>query len=89
MPKYTIREVESKEKILEINGIQSKCPYTPAIPIKTEMSNRMALMTVPCSSQCPHASHSDEIWMITCGGKELRFKLEAVEKQGETPIIKL
>jgi hypothetical protein len=32
MTKYTLGVGQAKEAVLEINGLQSVCPYVPAIP---------------------------------------------------------
>ena len=90
MAKYTIAKGQNKETILEIDGNQSICPFTPAIPIPGNMG-QIQIMRMPCSSSCPHASFSDEVWLMTCSGKELKFKLDKKEEESklESKIIEL
>lgn len=90
MAKYSVARGQNNDKLLEIDGNQSICPFTPAIPIPGNMG-QIQIMRMPCTSSCPHASHSDEVWLMTCSGKELKFKLEKKEEepQLESKLIHL
>jgi hypothetical protein len=90
MPKYTSSKGQNKDYILEIDDIQSICPFTPAIPIPGNMG-QVQIMCMPCTSSCPHASSNNDTWIMTCSGKELTFKLEAkiVEPPLESKILHL
>ena len=80
MAKYTIAKGQNKESLLEIDGMQSICPFTPAIPVPGNVG-QIQIMRMPCSSICPHASFNDEVWLMTCAGKELKFKLEKKQEE--------
>jgi hypothetical protein len=90
MAKYTIAKGQNSDILLEIDGNQSICPFTPAIPIPGSMG-QIQIMRMPCTSSCPHASHSGEIWLMTCSGKELKFKLDIKEDEPklDSKIIEL
>ena len=90
MAKYTISKGQNKDALLEIDGMQSICPFTPAIPIPGNVG-QIQIMRIPCTSTCPHASHNDEVWLITCSGKELKFKLQKKEEEPnlESKVIHL
>jgi hypothetical protein len=90
MTKYSVAKGQNKESILEIDGLQSICPFTPAIPIPGSVG-QIQIMRMPCTSNCPHASHNEEVWLMTCSGKELKFKLEKKEEEPklESKVIHL
>jgi hypothetical protein len=79
MTKYTLGAGQAKEAVLEINGLQSVCPYVPAIPIQGQVG-QVQLMRLPCNT-----------YMMTCSGKELTFKLEEKEEEPklESKVIHL
>ena len=80
MTKYTIKEGQQKEEIIMINGKQSICPFTNAIPMQGQMGG-FQIMRMPCSTLCPHASLEDNKVYITCGGQSIEFKIEAEDEE--------
>lgn len=90
MTKYTLGVGQAKESVLEINGLQSVCPYVPAIPLQGNVG-QIQLMRLPCNTLCPHASTNGKTYMMTCSGKELTFKLEEKEEEPklESKVIHL
>jgi hypothetical protein len=75
MTKYTISKGQQNEDVLNINGVQSICPYVQALPV-TGQYGQIQIMRLPCNAQCPHAKISNGHYHITCGGSLLQFKLE-------------
>ena len=90
MPKYTVGLGQAKELVLEIDGLQSVCPFVPAIPMQGQVG-QIQLMRLPCNTLCPHASANSETFMMTCSGKELTFKLEKKQEEPklESKVIHL
>lgn len=68
--KYTVRNNgNSNEKVLNINGVQSVCPFPQPFPMPSQDGKGMVIMRVPCTTQCPHAEITEDgRWVITCGG---------------------
>ena len=76
MTKYTIQKGQQGEKNLFIEGVQSVCPFVPAVPFQGNMG-QVQLMRLPCTNLCPHASvKDDKVYSITCGGSEQSFALD-------------
>jgi hypothetical protein len=88
MTKYTIKKGQQDDDVLNINGIQSICPYVQALPIQGQYG-QVQIMRLPCNSQCPHAKIIDGWYKITCNGRSEIFKLqEAEEEEKQTlPLI--
>jgi len=82
--KYTVRNNgKSNEKVLNINGVQSVCPFPQPFPMPSQDGN-MVIMRVPCTTQCPHAEITEDgRWEITCGGVVRGFFIE--EETDEAP----
>jgi hypothetical protein len=88
--KYTVRNNgNSSEKVLNINGLQSVCPFPQPFPMPSQDGKGMVVMRVPCTTQCPHADITkDGRWEITCGGVVKGFIIEEDEqapKEQEVP----
>jgi hypothetical protein len=90
MPKYTLAIGQAKESVLEIDGLQSVCPFIPAIPIQGNVG-QIQLMRLPCNTLCPHASTNGETYIMTCSGNSLTFKLDKKEEEPklESKVIHL
>jgi hypothetical protein len=90
MPKYTIGAGQAKESVLEIDGLQSVCPFVPAIPMQGQVG-QIQLMRLPCNTLCPHASTNGTTYIMTCSGYSLTFKLEQkeIEPKLESKVIHL
>lgn len=76
--KYTVRNNgNSSEKVLNINGVQSVCPFPQPFPMPSQDGKGMVIMRVPCTTQCPHAGITDDgRYEITCGGVVKGFIIE-------------
>lgn len=76
--KYSIAKGQQGEKVLQIDGFQSICPYTAPIPFQGNMG-QVQIMRMPCSTLCPHAAiiKDGEFYSVNCaGGKTQEFPLE-------------
>ena len=80
MAKYTIKAGQQKEDIIMIDGNQSICPFTNAIPMQGQMGG-FQIMRMPCSTLCPHASLKDNKVSITCGGQLVELEIEAEDEE--------
>jgi hypothetical protein len=81
--KYTVRNNgSSNEKVLNINGLQSVCPFPQPFPMPSQDGKSMVVMRVPCTTQCPHAEITDDgRWVITCGGVVKGLIIEEIEEE--------
>jgi hypothetical protein len=79
MTKYTLKEGQQKEEIIMINGKQSICPFTNAIPMQGQMGG-FQIMRMPCSTLCPHAYKKEDKITITCGGQLINLTIEPEEE---------
>lgn len=89
--KYSLLQGQQKEKILQVDGIQSICPYTAPIPLQGNMG-QIQIMRMPCSSQCPHVKLNDAEteYVISCGAEVKTLTLEPKETtEGGGKIIGL
>lgn len=75
--KYSVLQGQQKEKILQVDGIQSICPYTAPIPLQGNMG-QIQIMRMPCSSQCPLAelNEAETEYTISCGSEIKKLALE-------------
>ena len=83
--KYTVRNNgKSNEKVLNINGVQSVCPFPQPFPMPSQDGNSMVIMRIPCTTQCPHAEITEDgRWEITCGGVVRGFFIEETDEAPE------
>jgi hypothetical protein len=86
--KYTVRNNgNSNEKVLNINGVQSVCPFPQPFPMPSQDGKGMVVMRVPCTTQCPHADITkDGRWEITCGGVVKGFFIEEEQAPQEQEV---
>jgi len=78
---YTTRKGQQGEDVLFINGMQSICPFTPALMIGGNLGQTQ-IIRLPCSTVCPHAvlhnKRSEyEMW---CTGTKSFVKIEPIEQ---------
>lgn len=60
MRNYTIvTNPTTKEKLLQVNGSDTFCPYTQPIPMQSNMG-QVQLVRFPCSERCPHFCLDEE-----------------------------
>ena len=88
MTKYTISKGQQNDDVLNINGVQSICPFVQALPIQGQYG-QVQIMRLPCNAQCPHAKISNGHYQITCGGSLLQFKIEESDEEVKptSPLI--
>lgn len=79
MTKYTIKKGQQDEDVLNINGVQSICPFVQALPMQGQYGE-IKIMRLPCNSQCPHAEIVENNYQITCGNRTIIFRLEEAEE---------
>jgi hypothetical protein len=58
MNKYKVVKGQQGEDVLFINGLQSICPFTPALVVGGNLGQTQ-IIRLPCSTVCPFAHISD------------------------------
>jgi len=86
--KYYLTEGQAKEKILNIDGRQSVCPYTAPIPFPGNMG-QIQIMRMPCSTLCPLAEIKENQYVISCGSQNKSFDLLVENGTSDTEEGKL
>lgn len=82
MRKYSIViNQQSKEPLLQIDGIDSYCPYIQPIPMQGQMG-QVQLVRAACSNQCPH-------FCLDVDNKKLTLKCSAIPNEMELESIQL
>ena len=85
MNKYSVKKGSQGENILYINGIISRCPFTPPIAVPDPIAQTMRITFMPCSTNCPHAAIHQygetqnpeaRLYEISCSGYSAEFGLE-------------
>ena len=84
MTKYSVKKGSQGESILYINGIISRCPFTPPIAVPDPIAQTMRITFMPCSTNCPHAAinpigdvwHKRHGYVVRCSGYSADFVLE-------------
>lgn len=82
MSKYTKEKGQQGDMVLNIDGIQSICPYVQALPMQGSYG-QIQIMRLPCTSSCPHAKVTDTHWEVSCSGAVTSFELEPKEQEPE------
>jgi hypothetical protein len=93
MNKYKVQKGQQGEDVLFINGLQSICPFTPALMIGGNLGQTQ-ILRLPCSTVCPFAhieSDDDGIveYNICCHGIDEAFLLTNDESNNNTNSSKL
>lgn len=84
MTKYTLKSGQQKgEQVIMIDGNQSICPFTNAIPMQGQMGG-FQIMRMPCTTLCPHAFLKDNKVAITCGGQLIHLDIQPEEETPQT-----
>jgi hypothetical protein len=80
MNQYTTKKGQQGDVVLEINGMQSICPFVQAIQVQGNMG-QIQIMRLPCTNVCPHVEVIDLEWIVTCSGekKSITLTAQAVE----------
>ena len=88
-PKYTTQKSEQYGEVLIINGVESQCPYKPALAVPTQNAlgqMTMQIVSFPCCTTCPHAwteklGETDAVtYVITCNGSYRDIELTQAEQ---------
>lgn len=82
MSKYTKKVGQQGDMVLHIDGMQSICPFVQALPMQGSYG-QIQIMRLPCTSSCPHATLSDDYWVVTCSGSEKTMILEKGDEEAE------
>jgi hypothetical protein len=96
MNKYKVQKGQQGEDVLIINGIQSICPFTPALMIGGNLGQTQ-ILRLPCSTVCPFAhleSDDEDIteYHISCHGIDealLLIKDESSNNNNSSKLIKI
>lgn len=97
--RYTTKKGQQGEQVLQIDGLDSTCPFVGGIPVQTNMG-QLNVLRMPCTTQCPHAKISIEEspeetktqYHVGCSGNEKVFQLEkstSEEPKQQPRIVKL
>lgn len=87
MATYSVKKGQQEgELILQVDGLQSICPFVQAIPMQGQYGG-LQIMRLPCTSVCPHANQSDSEWSVTCSGAKITFPLEKDEKGSVIQLV--
>ena len=76
MNQYTTKKGQQGDTILEVNGMQSICPFVQAIPMQGNVG-QIQIMRLPCTNTCPHVEMGDSEWIISCSGEKRKIPLSA------------
>jgi hypothetical protein len=87
MNQYTTKKGQQGDVVLEVNGMQSICPYVQAIQVQGSMG-QIQIMRLPCTNTCPHVEINDSKWIISCSGEKRNIPLtaEVVEETPKSPF---
>jgi len=77
---YTTKKGQMGDTILEINGIQSVCPFTQPLMAQGNMG-QVQILRMPCTSACPLSIVGEDIWETQCGCKSKLVNLSKVEPE--------
>jgi hypothetical protein len=92
MTNYTTKKADQYGRVLLKDGIETICPFRPAVPIPVQNAlgqTTIQLISTPCSTVCPHADYHNlsnlgQVYTISCNGSPIEFD---VEEQLETKLI--
>jgi len=90
MTKYTTKKGQQGEDVLNINGMQSICPFTPALVIGGNLGQTQ-IIRLPCSTVCPFATlENNGQYLINCTGSAEWYEIEKQDiVEDQSKIIKL
>lgn len=83
MRKYSIViNQHSKEPLLQIDGMDSYCPYVAPIPMQGQMGVPQ-LVRFPCSRQCPHfcLDVENKKLKLMCSAMPNEMELESIQTE--------
>lgn len=76
MNQYTTKKGQQGDVVLEVNGMQSICPFVQAIQVQGNMG-QIQIMRLPCTNVCPHVEVTESEWVVTCSGEKKNIPLTA------------
>lgn len=90
---YTTRKGQQGEDVLFINGLQSICPFTPALIVGGHLGQTQ-IIRLPCSTVCPlsNTNFTGGKYNLSCTGKYEELILDSVETipdNNSSKLIKL
>ena len=90
MNTYSVKKGQMGDTILEINGVQSVCPFTQPLMAQGNMG-QVQILRMPCPSDCPLTSVSETSWTIDCGQGlnvfPIREKIEEPQEPSKLIIV--
>lgn len=81
---YKVKKGQMGDNILEIDGIQSVCPFTQPMMAQGNMG-QVQILRMPCTSACPLASFSETTWKTYCGYTTKIFQLTEETEEPKEP----
>jgi hypothetical protein len=66
MNTYSVKKGQMGDTILEIDGVQSVCPFTQPLMAQGNMG-QVQILRMPCTSACPLANFTGTQWKTYCG----------------------
>jgi hypothetical protein len=81
---YKVKKGQMGDSILEIDGIQSVCPFTQPLMAQGNMG-QVQILRMPCTSACPLASFSETMWKTYCGHSIKIFHLTQETEEPKEP----
>lgn len=76
---YTVTDGQNGEKILNINGTQSVCPFVAPLVTNSNMGTPQ-LIRLPCTTQCPLAIVENQNYNVCCGREQITYELTEPSK---------
>ena len=82
---YTTKKGQQGEDVLFINGMQSICPFTPALLVGGNLGQTQ-IIRLPCSTVCPFATVRQGVWqyIIGCNGNDVVHSLKSIEPTNDS-----
>lgn len=81
---YKVKKGQMGDSILEIDGIQSVCPFTQPLMAQGNMG-QVQILRMPCTSACPLAKLSDSTWTTICGNNTKTFEITKETEEPKEP----
>lgn len=98
MSKYHLQRGNGGEQILMIDGIMSRCPFTPPIAIPDPISMQMKISMIPCSTICPLAQvfegdmAPEKYYEMKCGSSKIAHRIseeDTLSNNNDSGIIRM
>ena len=81
---YKVKKGQMGDTILEIDGIQSVCPFTQPLMAQGNMG-QVQILRMPCTSACPLSTVTDKKWKTNCGCETKIFEITEETEEPKEP----